>query len=94
MAKSIKLGMVMDPIAAIKAYKDSSFAMLLEAQSRACSKKKTILDEFIHKLNKDGGINLDRLKESLPVAPAEVESLNEEEALQLTSDWMEGVRKS
>ena len=31
---SIKLGMVMDPIASIKPYKDSSFAMLLEAQAR------------------------------------------------------------
>lgn len=30
----IKLGIVMDPIAAIKPYKDSSFAMLLEAQAR------------------------------------------------------------
>ncbi len=31
---TIKLGIVMDPIAAIKTYKDSSFAMLLEAQAR------------------------------------------------------------
>jgi glutathione synthase len=31
---SIKLGIVMDPIQSIKPYKDSSFAMLLEAQSR------------------------------------------------------------
>jgi len=30
----IKLGIVMDSIAAIKSYKDSSFAMLLEAQAR------------------------------------------------------------
>lgn len=31
---TIKLGIVMDPILAIKTYKDSSFAMLLEAQAR------------------------------------------------------------
>ncbi len=31
---SIKLGIVMDPISAITTYKDSSFAMLLEAQQR------------------------------------------------------------
>ncbi len=30
----MKLGMVMDPISSIKTYKDSSFAMLLEAQAR------------------------------------------------------------
>jgi glutathione synthase len=32
--KKIKLGIVMDPIAMIKAYKDSSLAMLLEAKKR------------------------------------------------------------
>lgn len=32
--KSCKVGIVMDPIAKIKPYKDSSFAMLLEAQRR------------------------------------------------------------
>ena len=31
---TIRLGVVMDPIQAIKTYKDSTFAMLLEAQSR------------------------------------------------------------
>lgn len=31
---NIKLGVVMDPIGSIKMYKDSTFAMLLEAQSR------------------------------------------------------------
>ena len=31
---SIRIGIVMDPISAIKVYKDSSFAMLLAAQSR------------------------------------------------------------
>ncbi len=34
MAEQIKLGIVMDPIQSIKTYKDSSFAMLLEAQAR------------------------------------------------------------
>ncbi len=32
---SIKLGVIMDPIEGIKVHKDSTFAMLLEAQSRA-----------------------------------------------------------
>ena len=30
----LKIGIVMDPISSIKVYKDSSFAMLLAAQSR------------------------------------------------------------
>ena len=34
---ALKIGVVMDPIATIKPYKDSSFAMLLEAQSRGWS---------------------------------------------------------
>lgn len=34
MPKRIRLGVVMDPIASIKPYKDSTFAMLLEAQAR------------------------------------------------------------
>mgnify|MGYP006208801275 FL=1 len=34
MSKAIKLGIVMDPISAINIKKDSSFAMLLQAQSR------------------------------------------------------------
>ncbi len=34
MSPSIQLGVVMDPIASIKTYKDSTFAMLLEAQRR------------------------------------------------------------
>ena len=34
MAASMKLGIVMDPIESIKPWKDSSFAMLLEAQDR------------------------------------------------------------
>ena len=33
-AKNLKTGVVMDPIAEIKSYKDSTFAMLLEAQRR------------------------------------------------------------
>ena len=32
--KSLKTGVIMDPIAEIKSYKDSTFAMLLEAQQR------------------------------------------------------------
>lgn len=34
--KSLRVGIVMDPIETIKPVKDSSFAMLLEAQSRNC----------------------------------------------------------
>ena len=34
---ALKIGVVMDPIATIKPYKDSTFAMLLEAQSRGWS---------------------------------------------------------
>ena len=34
---TIKLGIIMDPIESINVQKDSSFAMLLEAQSRAYS---------------------------------------------------------
>ena len=34
---TIKLGIIMDPIESINVQKDSSFAMLLEAQNRAYS---------------------------------------------------------
>ncbi len=34
MPQGFKTGVVMDPIAGIKTYKDSTFAMLLEAQRR------------------------------------------------------------
>ena len=38
---SLKVGVVMDPIAKIKPWKDSTFAMMLEAQRRGHRRRRT-----------------------------------------------------